>query len=168
MTPASFELTGKQAECNRLLGSAASNVLLYGGARSGKTFLICRATLARAIGAPGGRHAIMRFRANAARSSISLDTLPKARQLCFPQVPMKEYRQDGFWEIGRGSSASQIWVLGLDDKERVEKILGLEFATLFFNECSQIPYSSVTLARTRLAQVVRTVSGKILLQRAVR
>ena len=166
MTADSFKLTGKQAIANRLLGSVAHNVLLYGGARSGKTFLICRAILARAIGAPGSRHAIMRFRANAARSSISLDTLPKTRALCFPQVPMREYRQDGFWTIGRGSHESQIWVLGLDDKERVEKILGLEFATLFYNECSQIPYSSVTLARTRLAQVVKTVAGKILRQKA--
>ncbi len=166
MIQASFELSPKQTECNRLLGSAAENVLLYGGARSGKTFLICRAILARAIGAPGGRHAVMRFRGNAARSSISLDTLPKARYLCFPQIPMKEYRQDGFWTIGRGSHESQIWVLGLDDNERVEKILGLEFATLFFNECSQIPYTSVTLARTRLAQVVRTVNGKVLRQKA--
>jgi hypothetical protein len=166
MIPASFELTGKQAEANRLLGSAAENVLLYGGARSGKTFLICRAIMARGIGAPGSRHAIMRFRGNAARASISLDTLPKARALCFPQMPMKEYRQDGFWTIGRGSHESQIWVLGLDDNERVEKILGLEFATLFYNECSQIPYSSVTLARTRLAQVVNTVDGRVLRQKA--
>lgn len=166
MTPDSFRLTEKQTTAIRLMGSAAENVMLYGGARSGKTFLICRSILARGIGAPGSRHAIMRFRANAARASISLDTLPKARNLCFPQVPMKEYRQDGFWTIGRGSSEAQIWVLGLDDKERVEKILGLEFATLFYNECSQIPYSSVTLARTRLAQVVPTVEGKILRQKA--
>jgi len=41
---------------------------------------------------------------------------------------------------------------GLDDKDRVEKILGQEYATLYFNECSQIPYSSVLVAQTRLAQ----------------
>src|SRR5262249_49249353 len=47
---------------------------------------------------------------------------------------------------------SEIWLGGLDDKERTEKILGQEHATLFFNECSQISYSAVLMARTRLAQ----------------
>src|SRR5215207_4826741 len=28
----------------------------------------------------------------------------------------------------------------------------MEFVTLFYNECSQIPYASVLMARTRLAQ----------------
>jgi hypothetical protein len=91
----------------------------------------------------------LRFRANAVRSSIGLDTLPKVVSTCFPGVKLTEHRQDGFFELPNGS---QIWLGGLDDKERVEKILGQEFATLYFNECSQIPYSSVLVARTRLAQ----------------
>jgi hypothetical protein len=41
---------------------------------------------------------------------------------------------------------------GLDQKERVEKILGQEFSTIYLNECSQIPYSSVIIALTRLAE----------------
>jgi hypothetical protein len=40
----------------------------------------------------------------------------------------------------------------LDDKDRTEKILGQEYATMFFNECSQIPWSSRNMAITRLAQ----------------
>ena len=47
-----------------------------------------------------------------------------------------------------------IWTGGLDDKDRIEKILGNEYCTIFFNECSQIRYSSIVVARTRLAQVV--------------
>jgi Terminase large subunit, T4likevirus-type, N-terminal len=47
---------------------------------------------------------------------------------------------------------SEIWLGGLDDKERTEKILGQEYATLYFNECSQIAYNAVLMARTRLAQ----------------
>jgi hypothetical protein len=30
----------------------------------------------------------------------------------------------------------------------------MEFVTLFYNECSQIPYGSVLMARTRLAQQI--------------
>ena len=36
----------------------------------------------------------------------------------------------------------------------MEKILGREFVTILFNECSQIPYASVLMALTRLAQTV--------------
>jgi phage terminase large subunit-like protein len=49
----------------------------------------------------------------------------------------------------------------LDDKERTEKILGQEHATLYLNECSQIPYQSQQLATTRLAQRVdQVIKGK--------
>ncbi len=110
-----------------------------------------RAIVARALKAEHSRHAILRFHANAARASISLDTLPNVMRLCFPKVALKEHRQDGFFELPNGA---RIWVGGLDDKERVEKILGLEYVTVFLNEASQIPYSSALIAFTRLAQVV--------------
>jgi phage terminase large subunit-like protein len=43
---------------------------------------------------------------------------------------------------------------GLDDKERTEKILGTEFASIFLNECSQIQYTARNIVMTRLAQRV--------------
>ena len=95
------------------------------------------------------RHAIFRFRYNAVRSTIWIDTFPKVMRLCFPQVKWEDVRQDGLTRLPNGS---EIWWGGLDEKERTEKILGQEHAGIFFNECSQIPYQSVTLALTRLAQ----------------
>jgi predicted phage terminase large subunit-like protein len=140
-----------QQRATALLTGPQRHTLLAGGARSGKTFLLTRAVVVRALRAEGSRHAILRFRGNAARASIGLDTLPKVMSVCFPDVKLTEHRQDGFFEL---PNKSQIWVGGLDDKERVEKILGQEYCTLYFNECSQIPYSSVMVARTRLAQQV--------------
>lgn len=80
-----------------------------------------------------------------------MDTLPKVMSLCFPGIKLKEDKQMGYFTMPNGS---EIWLGGLDDKERTEKILGVEFATIFLNECSQIPWQSVELVRTRLAQVV--------------
>ncbi len=94
----------------------------------------------------------MRFRGNAVRSSIGLDTLPKCMATFFPGVPLVEHRQDGFFEFPHNKS--QIWIGGLDDKDRVEKILGNEYVTLYLNECSQIPYNSAIVALTRLAQTI--------------
>lgn len=145
----SFRLTPRQAELNELLGGPQRHTLIYGGSRGGKTLLLVRAILIRALRAPNSRHAMLRLRANAARASLWLDTLPKTAALCFPQLTLTDRRQDGFVELPNGS---EIWIGGLDDRERVEKILGQEFATLYFCEASQIPYASVTTALTRLAQ----------------
>jgi hypothetical protein len=41
-----------------------------GGASSGKTFTIVRRIMARGLRAPGSRHAILRFRWNAARATV--------------------------------------------------------------------------------------------------
>ena len=142
-------LTPKQREANRLLAGPASNIMLRGGSRSGKTFLLCRAIVQRAINAPDSRHAIWRFRFNHAKTSIWSDTLPKVLKLCFPDLPAHFNKTDFFVELPNGS---QIWIGGLDDKERVEKVLGQEYSTLYFNESSQIAWSSIETAMSRLAQ----------------
>ncbi len=144
-------LSRKQDDAHAAITSRSRYSCLVGGTRSGKTFLIVRAIIVRALKGAHSKHAILRFRANAARASIALDTLPNVVRLCFPGVKLTEHRQEGFFELFNGS---QIWVGGLDDKQRVEKILGLEYATVFLNEASQIPYSSALIAFTRLAQVV--------------
>src|SRR3954469_3488707 len=88
-TKARFSLTERQTLANRLLSGPQKYTLLRGGSRSGKTFLLVRAIVLRALRGPGSRHAILRFRGNAARASIWLDTLPKVMRLCFPGVPWK-------------------------------------------------------------------------------
>lgn len=142
-------LTPKQREANRLLASSARNVMLRGGSRSGKTFILVRAIVQRAINSPQSRHVVFRFRFNHAKTSIWADTLPKVLKLCFPDLPVRFDKTDFYLELPNGS---EIWIAGLDDKERVEKILGQEYATLYFNECSQIPWNSIEMAMSRLAQ----------------
>lgn len=148
-----FKLTAAQVKARDTLASDATHCALGGGSRSGKTFLLVRCLLIRAIRHPGSRHAIFRFRFNSIKSSIIYDTLPKVMRLCFPGLweQCSLNKTDWFLTLPNGS---EIWFGGLDDKERTEKILGQEHATLYFNECSQIPWTSVELAHTRLAQNV--------------
>jgi len=132
-------------------------IMLFGGSRSGKTFIIVKAIVIRALAAAGSRHAILRFRFNHVKASIVRDTFPKVMTLCFPNVEYHLDKTDWFAQFPNGS---QIWFGGLDDKERTEKILGQEHVSIYLNESSQIIYSSVLLAITRLAQVVTyTVEG---------
>jgi phage terminase large subunit-like protein len=144
-------LTAKQREAREILSSLAVYIMLFGGSRSGKTFLIVRQIVTRAMKAPGSRHAILRFRFNHLKASIIADTFPKVMAACFKDVTYHLDKSDWFVKLPNGA---EIWFGGLDDKERTEKILGMEFATIYLNECSQISWASVGVAMTRLAQKV--------------
>lgn len=153
---ATCELTERQIEAETLLRSGARHCMLFGGSRSGKTFLIVREILTRAISCES-RHAILRFRFNHLKASVVYDTLPKVMELCFPGA-LREIKQDKRLGLDKSdwfyklSNGSEVWFGGLDEKERTEKILGQEYASIFLNECSQIPISSRDVALTRLAQ----------------
>jgi len=151
----------KQLEVERRLREGRRHNLLVGGSRSGKTFLIVKRIMERALAAPESDHLIVRFRGNAARASIWLGTVRNVRRMCFPRLALKDHLQDSYIEFPNGS---RLWIGGLDEKERVEKILGNEYSSTYLNEGSQIPYSSVLISRTRLAQVARCRDGSILSQ----
>lgn len=133
------------------MASGVTNILLYGGSRSTKTFTIVNAIIGRAIKAPGSRHAIFRHRFNHVKASIVYDTFPKVMQLRYPGVKAHLDKTD---MIARYPNNSEIWFGGLDEKDRTEKVLGNEFASMFLNEASQIKYSAYLIAKTRLAQRV--------------
>jgi phage terminase large subunit-like protein len=153
-----FKLNRKQQEAQTVLAGAATHLMLFGGSRSGKTFLLVRNVVMRALKASGSRHAILRFRFNAIKSSIVMDTFPKVMKIAFPGVEYELNKTDWMAKLPNGS---EIWFGGLDDKDRTEKILGMEFVTIYLNECSQIPWASVGIAVTRLAQkAMQEIEGR--------
>lgn len=149
-----FKLNPRQQEAQHILASDATNIMLFGGSRSGKTFLLVRNLVFRALKAPNSRHIILRFRFNAIKASVVSDTFPKVMGIAFPGVKWHLNKTDWFVKFDNGS---EIWFGGLDDKERTEKILGMEFVTIYLNESSQIPWGSVGVAVTRLAQLAMQV-----------
>jgi PBSX family phage terminase large subunit len=128
------------------------HVFLYGGARSGKTFLIIRNIILRALKTPSN-HLICRYRFNHAKNSLWYGTIPQVLKICFPGLKVKFDKVDWYMQIDLGNNNfSRIWLGGIDDKDRVEKILGNEYSTIYANECSQINYGGITTLRTRLAE----------------
>jgi phage terminase large subunit len=91
----------------------------------------------------------LRLKFNHIKTSIWADTLPKVLKTCYPDLPVIWNRVDYYITLPNGS---EIWIAGLDDEKRVEKILGKEYSTMYFNECSQIPYKSIGVAISRLAE----------------
>jgi len=151
-----MQLTVKQLEAQEILAGDAMYCMLFGGSRSGKTFLHVRNIIFRALKSPGSRHCILRFRFNHIKSSIVMDTFPKVMSAAYAGVEYKLNKTDYFVRFDNGS---EIWFGGLDDKERTEKILGNEYATIYLNECSQISWSAVGTVVTRLAQQVNQHVG---------
>lgn len=149
-----FKLTERQRQALEVLAGLATWIMLFGGGRSGKTFLIIRAIVLRALKAPGSRHLIVRFRFVHLKATVILDTFPRVMRLCFPNVQYDLSKTDWYAKLPGGS---EIWFGGLDDKERMEKILGAEYVTIYLNEASQTAWQGVQMLLTRLAQRVMQV-----------
>lgn len=160
MTP-TFDLTDKQKDVRAIFATGARYMLVYGGSRSGKTFVIIYSIIIRALKAPGSRHAIFRNDGVDAKQSIGNETIPKVVELAFPGLTMKWRDKDGYFELPNGS---QIWLAGLKDRDRLDKVLGKEYATIYLNEASQIALDAFELVKSRLAQVAVQVNGKPLRQ----
>lgn len=158
-----FELIPQQIELRDAAASSARHVLAYGGSRSGKTFGFCYCVAVRALSAPGSRHLIARLHNIDVRQAVMMDTWPAMMRLAFPGLPYETNRADQFVTLPDGS---EVWFGGLDDKERVDKILGKEFATIYANECSQLAYETILTIRTRLAQNVAKRDGRRLALKA--
>lgn len=143
----SFVKTEKQERAS-LLQTQFQHTMLYGGSRSGKTFINLRNTIVRAT-AHKSRHLVARFRFNHVKQSIVYDTLPKVLQLCFPNLETNLNKSDWFLSLPNGS---EVWFGGLDDAQRVDKILGNEYSTIFLNECTQLSWDARNTVMSRLAE----------------
>lgn len=152
-----FELTPKQRELRDAAASDATHILAYGGSRSGKTFGFCYCIGTRALSAPNSRHLIARLHNIDVRQAVLMDTWPAMMRLAYPGIGFETNKQDQFVRL---PNDAEVWFGGLDDKDRVDKILGKEYATIYVNEASQVAYETVLTLRTRLAQNVTKVNGQ--------
>lgn len=145
-----FKLNPKQKQAVKILSQFA-NILLYGGGRSGKTYIIVRAIVIRALKVKS-RHLIVRKHFNHVKMAIWNDTLPKVINTGFPglMATLDPNKSDFVYRFPH--NGSEIFIGGLDEKERTEKVLGNEYSSLFFSESSQITYDAVTIGLTRLAE----------------
>ena len=146
-----FRKTPIQAEACRVM-KQQTHTALEGGSRSGKTFITIYSMICRGLQVPS-RHLAARFRFNHAKTALAMDTIPKVFELCFPSLPYHLNKSDWFfeWPTQRGGT-SELWLGGLDEKERTEKVLGHEYSSIFTNECSQLSYDAILMLQTRLAE----------------
>ncbi len=141
-----FKKTNRQTQAiNAMKG--IKNFACYGGSRSGKTFIIIYCLIIRASKCKS-RHLVMRRTFNSVKRSIIMDTFPKVMAICFPNLSYKLNKTDWIVTLPNGS---EIYFAGMDNNDAVEKILGTEFSTIYFNEASEIEYSPMQIVLSRLA-----------------
>lgn len=144
-----FKKTVKQSQATKIAGDPLlKHFMAFGGSRSGKSFDHVRRIFIRAAKVKS-RHLIARQKFNHVKTSIWHETIPTVLELCFPNLKPIPNKTDFFYTLKNGS---EIWIAGLDDKERTEKILGKEYSTIMFNECTQISFASRNMVLTRLAE----------------
>ena len=154
-------LTEKQKEAAAILTDPnARHVLLYGGGRSGKTFLTVDIILSRAMKCPESRHAFIRKYLSSLKMSVWRDTLPKiCRMHCTDEEGVfNKYMYNKLFKWNQNemiltlANGSEIYFFGLDNDERADKILGTEYCTMSFEEVNEIPEEAIQTAVSRLAQ----------------
>lgn len=148
---AGFRKTAKQRELLDL-ANHHDMTMAFGGSRSGKTVGFVRNTFLRAAKRTSN-HLIARFCYNHVRTAVGKQTIPFVLAKCFPNLGIRENKADGYYTVPAADGGESIvWLGGTDDKERMEKLLGFEYSTIYLNECSQIPWDAIPLLQTRLAE----------------
>ena len=154
----SFKKTLAQIKAvESIVSSDAKNICIEGGSRAGKSFEIMREFIVRASKVAGSEHLICRETFNSAKRSIWLKTMPDVLAICFPDLLYSFKRSDGIYYLEL-SNRSKIYIAGLDDQRKIERLLGTEYSTLWFNESNQMSFSAVNKLKSRLAQKNKLVN----------
>ncbi|MBR0459652.1 MAG: phage terminase large subunit [Victivallales bacterium] len=131
--------------------------LFDGGARSGKTDLSLVWLASQAQRFPGARILVARRALDHARTTLWNLSLKKL----LPPGCGVRYQEQTL--EARFPNGSVIRVGGLDDAERVDKILGDEYLHIFINEATQISWDTLTKVLTRLSQRIPGAQRKLIL-----
>jgi len=151
LTPAQFEIFS-QVQLGKY-----KEIALYGGGRSGKTTLILFIILLRAIQFPKSTHLIVRATHNSMKSSIYHQSFGKLLNYKNIKSSATFKKNDADLTI-RLDNGSIIHLKGLDHERRQENLLGNEYSTIYFNECSSLNYSLMPALSSRLAENICNIN----------
>lgn len=142
--------------------------LFYGGGGSGKSFFIMSVIILRAIAAPGSRHGIFRLTRASCEKTLFDKTLREVMHKVFPglwgkcQVSLSDM---SVTFPAQNGMQSVIYFDGLDEN-RLTKVLGDEYNTVWLNECNEFTYKHVSLLSGRLRYKTNILNGKPLKNKA--
>jgi len=136
--------------------------LAYGGSGGGKSFFWLDVIIERAIRAANSRHAIFRLTRNSCEKTLFDKTLHEVLDKAWPGL--KDQLQISLSTMTvEFPNGSKIFFDGLDEN-RMTKVLGDEFNTIWINECNEdgLSYQQVSTLLSRLRARNETNDGKVL------
>ncbi len=134
--------------------------LFYGGGGSGKSFLILSIIILRALAAEKSRHGIFRLTRSSCDTTLFSKTLFEVFDVVLPG-----YLQRSDVDVSLSDMAvtlhngSLIMFDGLDEN-RLKKIDGNEYQTVWLNECNEFTYAHVSRLVGRMRGIKRKADGK--------
>lgn len=152
-----YTRTPKQRAAWAILDNPNKRRILFdGGSRSGKTDIALLWLANQAATYPGARILLARKCLDHARTTLYHLSLKKLLG------GLRGWHwSDSTLEIAH-TNGSLLRVAGLDNDERVDKILGDEYLHIFINEATQVTWRTVNQVLTRLAQPMDAVHKLIL------
>jgi hypothetical protein len=156
----------QQAGIQLLQSYSSKYNLLYGPSGSAKSFTTMLVVIMRAMAAPGSRHMIFRDTRNNCEQTLFDKSLHEVLDKVFPGMKQQEGFKIGLSDLSVtlpsvAGVSSVIFFNGLDEN-RGDKVLGDEFATIWFNECNAFSYGQVSKLFSRLRQNITMSNGKLL------
>ena len=148
-------LTPKQQAGWKILNGPATRILFDGGARSGKTILVLAWMLHMCQSHPGLKCIAARLHLDHAKN-----TLYEASLKGMIEGTGIEWMEQKATLLCPNGSVIQI--RGLDDDDRVDRVLGTEYYCAFLNECTQISRSAMEVVASRLAQNIDGLPQKMI------
>ena len=123
---------------------------------SGKTFLVVRSILLRALTYPRSRHLSLRLHRVTAEKYLWKQTLKDVIEKCFKGVAF-EYNHSRM--ILTCPNGSTYWFGGLDEGENSDGLLGSDWNTVHFDEANEMLAEGMQKARTRLSLRTKSEDG---------
>ena len=120
--------------------------LCDGGSRSGKSWLVCKYIITKALKYPGTRHLICRQSKTSCINTVWKQTLLGI----LANYDKRLWVEDKSNRIINFVNGSSIWAGGFDNKLHEDAVLGSEYATVFVNEALDMNYPTFSKLRTRL------------------
>lgn len=149
-----MSLTEKQKKALDLLNNKDFIFYLFdGSSRSGKTYIICYWLIAYSYIFPGIDIIIARHNFSHAKATIWKQTL----------LPLLRSSFKGYYTENKSECiitmdwGSTIYLGGLEEGDRLDKILGSEFALIYVNEATEIAFSTFQTLISRLNSKIADV-----------
>lgn len=152
-----------QVAAHRIVTSPEYKFYLgYGGSGGGKSFFWLDVIVERAVRAPGSRHAIFRLTRNSCEKTLFDKTLHEVLDKAWPGLKDQLNISQSTMTV-EFPNGSKIFFDGLDEN-RMTKVLGDEFNTIWINECNEdgLSYQQVSTLLSRLRARTETVDGRVL------